>query len=95
LIEKGTPCIVLAPNDETYDEIISNAIEIKARGGKIIGISPTSNEAFDIHLAYKDVQDASIIPSVVISQLLAYLIAVEKGYDPDMPRNLAKSVTVK
>ena len=96
LIEKGTPCIVFAPNDETYDDIISNATEIKARGGLIIGIGPKNNRVFDRFLETADVGDATIIPQVVISQLLAYYLALKRGIkDPDKPRNLAKSVTVK
>lgn len=50
LIDKSTPTIVFAPNDETYSSIVSNAIEIKARGGYIIGVSPKNNEAFDFWL---------------------------------------------
>lgn len=96
LIEKGTPCIVFAPNDETYDDIVSNAQEIKARGGFIIGIGPKNNNVFDRFLETWDVGDATIIPQVVISQLLAYYLALKRGIkDPDKPRNLAKSVTVK
>lgn len=96
LIERGTPCIVFAPNDETYDDIISNAQEIKARGGFIIGIGPKNNTVFDRFLETADAGDATIIPQVVISQLLAYYLALKRGIkDPDKPRNLAKSVTVK
>lgn len=96
LIEKGTPCIVFAPNDETYDDIISNAQEVRARGGFIIGIGPKNNKVFDRFLQTADVEDATIIPQVVISQLLAYYLALKRGIkDPDKPRNLAKSVTVK
>ena len=95
LIEKGTPTVVFAPNDETKQAIISNAVEIKARGGYIIGIGPESNEVFDYYLPTADLSDATIIPSVVIVQLLAYFLALEKNLDPDKPRNLAKSVTVK
>lgn len=96
LIEKGTPCIVIAPNDETYDEIISNAQEIKARGGYIIGIGPKKNLVFDTFLPTEDSKEATMIPQVVISQLLAYYLALQKGIqDPDKPRNLAKSVVVK
>lgn len=95
LIENGTPVIVFAPNDETHDSIISNAIEIKARGGYIIGISPKPNEAFDYYLEVSDLKEATIIPNVVIAQLLSYYIALEKNLEPDKPRNLAKSVTVK
>jgi len=96
LIERGTPCIVFAPNDETHDDIISNAQEVKARGGFIIGIGPRNNKVFERFLKTDDIGDATIIPQVVISQLLAYYLALAKGIkDPDKPRNLAKSVTVK
>lgn len=96
LIENGSPCIVIASNDETFDDIISNAQEIKARGGLIIGIGPKNNQVFDRFLETEDVLDATIIPQVVIAQLLAYYLALERGVpDPDKPRNLAKSVTVK
>ena len=95
LIEKGTPVIVFAPKDETYEAIISNAIEIKSRGGYIIGVSPVKNEAFDYYLPTADVQDASVIPNVVVAQLLSYFLALNRGLEPDKPRNLAKSVTVK
>lgn len=96
LIEKGTPCVVFAPNDETYDDIISNAQEVKARGGFIIGIGPRENRVFDRFLKTDDLKEATIIPQVVIAQLFAYYLALAKGIkDPDKPRNLAKSVTVK
>ncbi len=96
LIEKGTPCIVFAPNDETYNDIISNAQEIKARGGFLIGIGPKQNKVFDRFLKTADVQDATIVPQITISHLLAYYLALIRGVeDPDKPRNLAKSVTVK
>ena len=75
--------------------MLSNAIEIKARGGIIIGVSAKKSEAFDYWIEVKDVEDASIIPQIIPAQLLAYYLAVRKGFDPDKPRNLAKSVTVK
>ena len=96
LIEKNTPCFVFAPNDETYPEIISNAAEIKARGGLIIGIGPKENSVFDIFLQTADLSDATIISQTVYMQLLGYYLALARGVeDPDKPRNLAKSVTVK
>ncbi len=95
LISKGSPCIVFAPNDETYDAIISNATEIKSRGGVIIGISPFNNSVFDYWLEVKNLGEASIIAQIVPIQLLAYHMALLKKLDPDKPRNLAKSVTVK
>lgn len=96
LIEKGTPCFIFAPNDETYEEIISNAQEVKARGGFIIGIGPKNNSVFDRFIETDDIKEATIIPQVLIAQLFAYYLALTRGIkDPDKPRNLAKSVTVK
>lgn len=95
LIEKGTFCIVFAPKDDTYDAIISNATEIKARGGIIIGVSSEKNSIFDYFIEVKDLEICSIITQIVPLQLIAYYITLEKNLDPDMPRNLAKSVTVK
>jgi len=96
LIDKGTPCIVFAPNDETFEEIVSNAQEIKARGGYIIGIGPKNNEVFDDFLPTEDVGEATILPQVTVAHLLGYYLSLARGVkDPDKPRNLAKSVTVK
>jgi len=95
LIEKGTPCIVFAPKDETHDAIISNATEIKARGGVIIGVSSVNSSIFDYFIEVKEIDACSIITHIVPMQFLAYHMALQKGLDPDKPRNLAKSVTVK
>lgn len=95
LVEKDTPCIIFAPNDETYGAVISGAMEMKARGGLIIGISFKENEVFDEYINIRDCQEGSSITGVVTAQLLAYYLAVAKKLDPDKPRNLAKSVTVK
>jgi len=96
LVEKGTPVVVLAPLDETYDEIISNAQEVSARGGYIIGVSPKPHPVFDYYFNVEDVGDSTLILEIVVAQLLAYYTALAKGLkDPDKPRNLAKSVTVK
>ena len=95
LIDKGTPCIVFAPKDETYDAIISNATEIKARGGFIIGIAEEKLPIFDYFIKVSDIENCSVISQIIPIQLLAYFLALEKKLDPDKPRNLAKSVTVK
>lgn len=95
LVEPGTPCIVYSPLDETRDDIISGAMEMRSRGGVIIGVSPENDEVFDIHLPVADVGDASPLVNVIPAQLLGYYLAVRRGLDPDKPRNLAKSVTVK
>lgn len=95
LIEKGTPCIVFAPSDETYGAIISNATEIKARGGYIIGVASERSPIFDEWVEVKDTGYGAMITYGIPMQLLSYYLALEKTLDPDKPRNLAKSVTVK
>jgi glutamine---fructose-6-phosphate transaminase (isomerizing) len=95
LIAPGTPCLVFAPNDETRDDILSGAMEMKSRGGFIIGVAPANDPAFDVHLPVADVGDAAPIVNALPAQLLGYHLARLRGYDPDKPRNLAKSVTVK
>lgn len=95
LIEKGTPCICVVAEDRAKESVLSNAMELKSRGGYIIGISPRRQSAFDVWIKVPDVGSASPIVSVVPMQLLAYHLTLIKGYNPDRPRNLAKSVTVK
>lgn len=95
LISRGTPVIVFAPNDETYDAIMSNAMEVKARGAILIGISYKNSDIFDYFIEVKDIREGSLLAQIVPAQLLSYFLAILKNYDPDKPRNLAKSVTVK
>ena len=94
LIEQDIPCIVFA-SEENEKEIISNAMEIKARGGYIIGVSPSNNEVFDFFIKTPDVGNLNPITQIIPMQILAYQLALLRGCDPDKPRNLAKSVTVK
>lgn len=95
LIEKGTVCMVFLPDDETYGANLAGAMELKARGGVIIGVSFKPHEIFDYFIPVASCREGSIIANVVVGQLLAYFIAKQRGLDVDMPRNLAKSVTVK
>ena len=95
LIAKGTPVIAIVANDEYKSEILSNAMEIKSRGGYIIGVSPEDSEIFDQWIRVPDAGNASPIVNIIPIQLLAYKLAVLRQNNPDMPRNLAKSVTVK
>ncbi len=95
LVEKGTPCIALASDRETRRAIIGNAMEIKSRGGMIIGLSPERSEVFDEWIEVPDVGVASPLVTLAPLQLFAYHLALERGFDPDYCRNLAKSVTVK
>ena len=95
LIEKGTPCIILAPEDSEYESIISNAIELKTRGAFVIGVSSKKNDVFDLWSPTKDAGLSSGMLHVIVAQLIAYYLTVKIGNDPDKPRNLAKSVVVK
>jgi len=96
LIEKGTPVVVIAPSGHGYDDTISNAQELAARGAEIIGVAQKPHPVFT-HTVRVPASNGSIAPvlEVVPLQLLAYFMATEKKNDPDHPRNLAKSVTVK
>ena len=94
LIDKGVPTIVLSTR-ETKKLILSNAMEIKSRGGYIIGIDEKNNSVFDAFIEVPSVGDADPILMIIPIQILAYYLALYKGCDPDKPRNLAKSVTVK
>jgi glucosamine--fructose-6-phosphate aminotransferase (isomerizing) len=73
----------------------SNTTELKSRGAYIIGIAPENDMLFDEWIPVPDLGLASPIASLIPIQLLAYHLALLKGNDPDKPRNLAKSVTVK
>jgi len=95
LISKGTPVIVLVENNEYRKEILSNALEVKARGGYIIGVSPVKEPVFDFWIRVPDTGDTYSIVNIIPIQILAYQLAVLRKNNPDMPRNLAKSVTVK
>ena len=101
LIEPGFPVVFICPKDETHRTLIGNMMEMKARGASIIAIIEEGDEeikklADDYVEVPKGVPEIlSPIPFVVPLQLLAYYMTVEKGHDPDTPRNLAKSVTVK
>ncbi|MBI3336489.1 glutamine--fructose-6-phosphate transaminase (isomerizing) [Candidatus Peregrinibacteria bacterium] len=96
LIEEGVPCVVLAGNDEVAVDIVSNALELKARGAYVIGVGPARRRpAFDEWIKVPDAGAAQPLVNIIPMQILAYFLAVQRGKDPDMPRNLAKSVTVK
>lgn len=95
LIEKGTPIIALTPDDETYADMQSNTTELKSRGAYVIGIGPKPSKLFEEWARTPNLGLASPIASIIPIQLLAYHLAVLAGNDPDKPRNLAKSVTVK
>ncbi|MBO4773383.1 MAG: glutamine--fructose-6-phosphate transaminase (isomerizing) [Bacteroidales bacterium] len=100
LISQEMPVVVIAPHGSTYDKIVSNIQEIKARQGKIISIVTEGDtqvtEMSDFCIPIPKTEEClTPILSVIPLQLLAYHIAVAKERDVDQPRNLAKSVTVE
>lgn len=100
LIDENMPVVFIAPKDSTYEKIISNIEEIKARKGRIIAIASQSDNEIDKLVDYTikipdTIRMLMPILTVIPLQLLAYHIAVKKGLNVDQPRNLAKSVTVE
>lgn len=101
LVEPGFPVVFVCPKDDTRKTLIGNIMEMKARGASIIAVVEEGDEevkrlADDFIEVSKCIPDVlSPISYVIPLQLLAYYIALERGYNPDTPRNLAKSVTVK
>ena len=100
LIDENMPVVVVATKDNTYEKIISNIQEIKARKGKVIAIVSEGDTTIS-KIADHVVEVPDTIPvlagilAVIPLQLLSYHIAVLRGCDVDQPRNLAKSVTVE
>ncbi|PIO05940.1 glutamine--fructose-6-phosphate transaminase (isomerizing) [Candidatus Micrarchaeota archaeon CG08_land_8_20_14_0_20_59_11] len=96
LIENGTPVFLLNPTDYTYYDTLSNGLETKARGAVLIGVGNKNNTAYDEFIELPEVPEIFYpLLEAVPLQLVAYYAAVARGRDPDRPRNLAKSVTVK
>ncbi|MFB6144191.1 MAG: glutamine--fructose-6-phosphate transaminase (isomerizing) [Candidatus Nanohaloarchaea archaeon] len=93
LVEDGVP-VVGVVREEGYDEILSNIAEAKSRGADIIGIGEEEETGFRHFLEVPRDQNSEIL-EVVPFQEIAYRTSVKKGNNPDKPRNLAKSVTVK
>ncbi|NHH98646.1 Glutamine--fructose-6-phosphate aminotransferase [isomerizing] [Candidatus Nitrosotalea sp. FS] len=96
LMDINSYVLIINPNDSTYNDTLTSAREIKARGAKIIGISDKPSDVYDYWIDIPSINE-SLYPLVEIVpiQLLAYYAAIDKDFDPDYPRNLAKSVTVK
>jgi glucosamine--fructose-6-phosphate aminotransferase (isomerizing) len=100
LIDEEMPVVVLAPRGKTYEKILNNVEEVRARDAKVIAlVNPSdkeiSSKANDLLLIPETHHLLAPILLTVPLQLLAYNIAVLKGTDVDQPRNLAKSVTVE
>jgi glucosamine--fructose-6-phosphate aminotransferase (isomerizing) len=96
LIEEGTPVIAICPTDYTYEDSLANIMEVKARGGYVIGVSDAQSMIFDDCIKIPKTEEILYpLVTTIPLQVLAYYSALERGLDPDKPRNLAKSVTVK
>ena len=100
LIDENMPVVVVAPKDNTYEKIISNIQEVKARKGKVIAIVNDDDRTLE-GMAEHVIRVPRTLPcfapilNIIPLQLLAYYIAVMRGCNVDQPRNLAKSVTVE
>jgi len=96
LMDSNVFVIIINPNDSTYADTLTSAREIKARGAKIIGVSDIESDLYDYWIEIPKIKEILYpISEIIPIQLLSYYSALEKDTDPDYPRNLAKSVTVK
>jgi glucosamine--fructose-6-phosphate aminotransferase (isomerizing) len=100
LIDEGMPVVALAPRDQSFERMLGNIEEVKARDGKVIILSHTGDAEItkkaDYVLAVPPAAELlSPILMAIPLQLLAYHVAIRRGCDVDQPRNLAKSVTVE
>ena len=100
LIDQEMPVVVIATKDSSYEKIVSNIQEVRARKGKVIAIVTEGDtlipEMADMVIEVPEVHEALVpLVSVIPLQLLSYHIAVMRGCNVDQPRNLAKSVTVE
>lgn len=101
LIDDGVPVVAISPPGPCHDKTLSNVEEVRARGARVIGVGSTLDEALrkeaDDFIGLSPEVDEVLSPLVYIVplQLLSYYVSVERGLDPDKPKNLAKCVTVE
>ena len=100
LIDANMPVVFIATKDSTYEKVISNIEEVRARGGRIVAVASENDDEIDnlVNYSVKIPDTVEMLRPILTSiplQLLAYHIAVKKGLNVDQPRNLAKSVTVE
>ncbi len=100
LIDENMPVCFIAPHDSVFEKIVSNVMEVKARGGRVIALTSMEEESLEGKVDYEfriphTIDMFTPVLASVPLQLLAYYIAVKRGADVDQPRNLAKSVTVE
>jgi glucosamine--fructose-6-phosphate aminotransferase (isomerizing) len=98
LIDEHMPVVFLAPKDRLYEKALSNMMEVKARGGKVLLFTNEPHSPVEVAETFVFPKVSSYLSPIVATvplQLLAYHVAVLRGSDVDQPRNLAKSVTVE
>lgn len=95
LVDKGTPVFVISSDDEDLENMLSASAQVKARGAWVIGVGQSNNDLFDDFIPTIQSEGIDALTNVIPFQLISYFMALELGNDPDKPRNLAKSVTVK
>lgn len=100
MVEPDFPTFAIAPDSPLLEKTYSNIEEIRAREGKVLAIATEGNKhitklADDVIYIPKTLEQTSPLLVAIAMQLFSYYVAVEKGYDVDRPRNLAKSVTVE
>lgn len=95
LMEEGTPVIAVVSNDSLQADVLNAIHEVRARGAKVIGVSPANSGQFTDWVKVPDTKETAAIMNIIPLQLLAYYMAKARGNNIDKPRNIAKSVTVK
>ncbi len=100
LITTDVPVVVVATEGHTYEKVVSNIQEVRARGARVIAVATEGDESILQHAEHvlyvpATSEDLAAIPATIPMQLLAYHIAAIRGCNVDQPRNLAKSVTVE
>ena len=95
LVESGTPCLVFASDTGMSTDMESPAQELRSRGAYTIGIGMSANGALADAITVPPIGLGTPLVHIFVAQSLAYSLALKKGLDPDFPRNLAKSVTVR
>jgi len=95
LIEKGVPVICIVSEDEEKNNMLNAISEVKAREGYVIGVAKKDSNLFDKFIKTPNLGNLDCLANVIPFQLMGYYMGKLQGFDPDKPRNLAKSVTVK
>jgi glucosamine--fructose-6-phosphate aminotransferase (isomerizing) len=100
LLDRDTPLVAIATQGATYEKVVSNVAEVRARETPVVAVATTGDEeitryAQDVLYVPETLEQLAPVVAILPLQLLAYEVAVARGTDVDQPRNLAKSVTVE